>query len=306
MHILELERVLTKLKFDQDVSGYALLTNDGQPFLSFGLPDDIVPQLRGTLAIHAESLTLVNVLTGQGTVVLARADASWVLAVLFVPELNLGSALQRTKDVVELFDRVELPPPPSLIGATVESATTEVDVKTPETTESTEEHIPLEVTSIQDLVIRHGCIIIRGPHYDIITHTDSSLYNELRESFDNLGTDILMMVDEKRTAFKIAESLAKTVDRVVEVLQWCYDRGLVDAECPEEQESAKKEIVEMPFYEADLKKAKKEHRAILELCDGTRTVHDIAEELDMLYFKVLQSIIPYKGKKLKMIRKTKE
>ena len=80
---MELERVLTKLKFDESVIGYALITNDGQPFLSFSLPEEVLPLIQGTLRIHASTLKLVNIMTRAGIVILARIDQEWVLAVLF-------------------------------------------------------------------------------------------------------------------------------------------------------------------------------------------------------------------------------
>ena len=83
---MELERALTKLRYDDTVNGYALLTNTGHPFLSFSLPDEILPIIQGTLRIHTASLNLMNVMTDAGTVVLARVDSNWILAVLFLTD----------------------------------------------------------------------------------------------------------------------------------------------------------------------------------------------------------------------------
>ena len=85
--------MLTKLKFDESVNGYALITSDGHPFLSFSLPDEVLPQIKGTLRIHGSDLRLVNIMTGEGTVILARVDPRWILAVLFEPDFQLGGAL---------------------------------------------------------------------------------------------------------------------------------------------------------------------------------------------------------------------
>ena len=77
-------------------------------------------------------------------------------------------------------------------------------------------------------------------------------------------------------------------------------------ECPEEQETGAVEIIEIPIFEGKLKKAKKEHRDLLSLCDGNRSLQEIAQELNMLYFQALQSILPYRGKTLRFIRKSKK
>jgi len=309
---LELERVLTKLRYDETVSGYGLITNDGQPFLSFSLPDEALPPIQGALRIHESSLRLMNIMTDAGTVILARVDPEWILGVLFEPTESLGSALQKVKDVARLLEDVTLPPPPALIehpipvisevGSGTSAAISPAVEETPQPAviAKAEELIP------SDTIVKHGCVILRGVAYADALRIDSPLNIEFKEQFANVGVDILLMVDEKRTVVTIADVLSKRVEHVLEITQWCLQKGAVDVECPEDQETSAKEIVELPLFEGKIKKAKKNHRDVLELCDGTRTVHEIAEELGMLYFNALQCIVPYRGKSLKMIRKTRE
>jgi hypothetical protein len=315
---LELERVLTKLKYDDAVSGYALITNDGQPFLSFGLPEEVLPQIQGTLRIHSTSFKLVNVMTGEGIVVLARIDDNWVLAVLFTAELNLGEALQRTKSVVDLMDEVILPPPPQLVeeitppSEPVPEPQEEVvedtpvpEVETPAIKEPAVIDEPSTAVTEAPTEIRHGCVVLRADNYSEAMSLDTELNASLKKQFSNLGVDVLLMADEKRTVFKIAESLAKPVEQIIDVVIWCVDQNIVGAECPEEQESGTVEIIELPIFEGELKKAKKDHQPVLELCDGNRTLQEIAQELEMPYFKALQSTVPYRGKTLRFVRKSK-
>jgi len=309
---LELERVLTKLKFDESVTGYALITNDGQPFLSFSLPDEVVPQIKGTLRIHAADLKLVNIMTSQGSVILARVDPQWVLAVLFSPELTLGTALSRAKSVVELLEQVALPPPPipveledNLISETVEPDLLEVSIETLEgdvvTSVADIKSKPMEV-----MELTHGCVLLRGERYRDAMTLESSLNLALKKAYANLGVDILLVIDEKMTIYKIATSLTKPVERVMDVVKWCIAEKIVDVDCPDAQETSLKEIVELPLFEGKLDKVKKEHRQLLALCDGTRTLQEISAELGIQYFNALQSILPYRGKTLRMVRVDKK
>ncbi|TFG12090.1 hypothetical protein EU537_10395 [Candidatus Thorarchaeota archaeon] len=307
---MELERVLTKLRFDESVSGYALFTNDGNPFLSFSLPDEILPTIKETLGIHAESLKLMNIMSGAGTVVLARVDSSWVLGVLFKPEESLGMALQKTRSVMELLGEVDLPSPPSPV--------TEAE---PETSlEEAEETIQVEATTVEEapsvdsfdehplpdeVEMRHGCIIHRDENYSQSMTTNTPINAELIAKFGNTALDILMMVDERRTAFKIAEAVARQVEKVMDTLRWCVSRKIVSAECPEEQALEKKELVEVPIFEGELSKIKKEHRNVVEKCDGTHTLQEIAQMLGIPYFQALQSVVPYRGKTVKFVRKSR-
>ncbi|MHA2356919.1 MAG: hypothetical protein ACXADC_17250, partial [Candidatus Thorarchaeota archaeon] len=82
--------------------------------------------------------------------------------------------------------------------------------------------------------------------------------------------------------------------------------NIVRVECPEEQETGAVEIIELPIFEGELKKAKKEHRDLLSLCNGNRPLQEIAKELNIPYFQALQSILPYRGKTLRFIRKSKK
>lgn len=312
MNQLELERVLTKLKFDESVTGYALITNDGQPFLSFSLPDDVVPQIKGTLKIHASGLKLVNIMTSQGSVILARVDPQWVLAVLFTPELTLGTALSRARSVVELLEQVTLPPPPVPVEVSEDMIPEPIEAEVPTEIESTpfEDITP---TSEQDMSIStdvievsHGCIVLRGERYRDAMTLDSSLNAALKRVCSNLGVDVLLVIDEKMTVYKIAGHLAKPVERVLNIVKWCFAEKIVNVDCPTKQDTKQKEIIEIPLFEGKIEKAKKEHRSILALCDGTRTLQEIAVELGMQYFQVLQSILPYRGKTLKMLRTDKK
>ncbi|NHJ13264.1 MAG: hypothetical protein EAX95_06275 [Candidatus Thorarchaeota archaeon] len=310
---MELERVLTKLKFDEAVSGYALITNDGQPFLSFSLPDQVLPQIQGTLRIHSTAFKLVNVMTGAGIVVLARIDDNWVLAVLFSADLQLGEALQRTKSVVDLMDEVILPPPPKPVEvASAEMVVDSADTAAGEIQEATESALDEGVSTVsapidstQPVEIRHGCLVLRGKRYSEAMSLDTELNKQLKAKFSNLAVDVLLMADEKRSVYKIADILSKSVEQILQVVTWCFAEGIVDAECPEEQEAGPIEIVELPFFEGDIKKVKKEHRPVLELCNGKRSLQEIAKDLNIPYFKALQSTVAYRGKTLRFVKRSK-
>jgi len=326
---LELERVLTKLKFDESVSGYALITSDGHPFLSFSLPDEILPQIKGTLRIHGSDLKLVNIMTNNGIVILARVDSSWVLAVLFEPDFQLGGALSRTKAVVDLLIQVKLPPPPASLAEeevslpAEEESMIETDSTLSETSVETvvEDAIapePAEQVSIETVTakpqdvapqklveVKHRCVVHRGDAYKDSVTLDSELNMSIKRLFANVGIDVLLVVDEKMTVYKLAEHLARPVEKIIEIVKWCVSRNILWVECPEEQEPSQKEIIELPLFEGKIDKVKKQHRAVLEMCNGKRTLQEIATELGIPYFEALQMIIPYRGKSVRFIRTDK-
>ncbi len=303
MYYLKLERVLTKLKFDDSVSGYALVTNEGYPFLSFSLPDAVLPQITATLKIHVNDLKLMNILTSKGSVILARVDPEWVLVVLFTPELHLGGALSRTQAVIDLLAQVDLPPPPKFAPEPeIEEVIEELPIA-----DEIEEVLPEEEEEslLSEVEVFHGCVVLRSERYNEAMTLDSKLNKAMKRAYSNLGVDILLVIDEKMTVYKIADHLAKPVEQVLEAVTWCVNEGITGVECPDVQEPGQKEIIELPLFEGQIKKAKKQHRAVLELCDGTRTLHQISNVLDIQYFAALQCTIPYRGKTLKFIRTDK-
>ncbi|MFW9962603.1 MAG: hypothetical protein ACFFCX_03525 [Candidatus Sifarchaeia archaeon] len=322
---MELERVLTKLKFDESVNGYALLTSDGHPFLSFSLPDEVLPQIKGTLRIHGSDLRLVNIMTGKGIVILARVDPKWVLAVLFDPDFQLGGALSRTKAVVDLLMQVSLPPPPATIAAEEEVITsseiepiaetqaTMSDISQDSIMESASILEPVEPVTIElpeeppqePVEAKHGCIVHRDENYKDSVTLESELNVSIKRLFANVGIDVLLVVDEKMTVYKLAEHLARPVDKITEIVKWCVSRKILWVDCPEEQEPSQKEIIELPLFEGNIEKIKKKHRPVLELCDGKRTLQEIATELGIPYFEALQMIVPYRGKSVRFIRTDK-
>jgi hypothetical protein len=314
--------VLTKLKFDESVNGYALITSDGHPFLSFSLPDEVLPQIKGTLRIHGSDLRLVNIMSGEGTVILARVDPRWVLAVLFEPDFQLGGALSRTKAVVDLLKQVDLPPPPAGLAeeeeiiplveeepiAEMESAITNEPVLQETTTIEPMETMPTETPDEQPkepVEVRYGCVVHRGENYKDSVTLDTKLNVAIKKKFANVGIDILLIIDEKMTVYRLAEHLARAVEKVITIVEWCISQDILWVECPEEQETAQKEIIELPLFEGKIDKVKKKHRFVLELCDGKTTLQEIATELGIPYFEALQCVVPYRGKTVRFIRTDK-
>ncbi|MFW9788467.1 MAG: hypothetical protein ACFFE2_07875 [Candidatus Thorarchaeota archaeon] len=321
---MQLERVLTKLKFDEAVSGYALITSDGHPFLSFSLPDEVLPQIKGTLRIHGSDLKLVNTMTSEGIVILARVNPKWVLAVLFEPDFQLGGALSRTKAVVDLLVQVDLPPPPAGLGVeeeeqliSLEEEVTEVASATQNTPQGLAPEVALEsepseikpsdvpVVPPEEIEVRHGCVVHRSENYKPTVTLETQLNTAIKRVFANVGIDVLLIVDEKMTVYKIAEQLARPVEKIIEIVKWCVSNSVLRIECPEEQELSQKEIIELPLFEGKIDKMKKKHRPVLELCDGKRTLQEIATELGIPYFEALQCVVPYRGKEVKFIRTDK-
>ena len=199
---------------------------------------------------------------------------------------------------------MDLPPPPKFdpepeIEVVIEEPLIVDEIE--EAPGEEEESLPSE----EEVEVFYGCVLLRGKRYSEAMSLDSKLNLAMKRTYSNLGVDILLVIDEKMTVYKIAEHLAKPVEQVLQAVTWCVHEGITDVECPEEQEPGQKEIIELPLFEGQLKKAKKQHRAVLELCDGTRTLHQIANVLGIQYFEALQSTISYRGKNLKFIRTDK-
>ncbi len=300
---MDLDRALSKLKFDESVLGYTLMTNEGYPFLSFSMPEDVIPQVKGFLRIHSTSLKMMNIMSEHGTVVLARVDPNWVLAVVFA-EVQLGIALQKAGDVIRLLEQVELPPPPA-IASEEAPPKAEPTVEAPPVEEPAPEPPPTEeVIPVESVEVRPGCVVKQGPQYVQAMTIDSELNQSLRR-VSPVGMDVLLMVDQKRTVYKIAETLARSVDKIAGIIRWCVSQRIVELECPDVQESGPRVIVEVPLFDGDIGKVKKEHRRVLELCDGTMTLNEIADELGIQYFKALQSVLPYKGRGFRFVKMDK-
>ena len=117
----DLERALSKLRFDDQVIGYSLMTKAGRPFVSFAFPDELFPRVKDSIGLYKTDLRLMTIDTEKGLVVLSPVDENWILTVLYVPELQLGLAIAKTKNVLRLLEGIELPPPPDEFEESAES-----------------------------------------------------------------------------------------------------------------------------------------------------------------------------------------
>ena len=331
----DLERALSKLRFDDQVLGYSLMTKIGRPFVSFAFPDELFPRVKDSITLYKSDLRLMTIDTDRGLVVLSPVDDNWILTVLYVPELQLGLAIAKTKNVLRLMEGIDLPPPPEEFEESVESnlqvlesiaikaASVEAEeaVETPAEPEvggptptpvvetpaiSEVEELPPDAFNVQPATVPE-----RGPLYSMALSLDSELYAEMKNLYRNFGFDVLMLVDGSNNVEKIADSMFQPNNRVIELLKWGASKGVITVpQVSAEEEVAAEEspgmgrYVKCPRWEGDMNKIDSGDQSIIRLCDGTKTTEQIAEELKLPLPKIVQTIAKYRKHGLKLIGKT--
>jgi hypothetical protein len=331
----DLERALSKLRFDDQVLGYSLMTKVGRPFVSFAFPDELFPRVKDSINLYKSDLRLMTIDTDRGLVVLSPVDNNWILTVLYVPELQLGLAIAKTKNVLRLLEGIELPPPPEEFEESVESnlqVLESIAIKaasvepakpldaTPVSEPEVDTKLPIAVTSepqVEELPppesfnVLPATIPKRGPTYSNALSLDSALYSEMKKLYRNFGFDVLMLVDGTISAEKIADSMFQPNNRVIELLKWGASRGIVTVplvsaggEVKVEAKSSMGHYVKCPRFEGDLSKIESEDMNVIRMCDGSRTTEQIADELKLPLPKIVQTIAKYRKYGLKLIGKT--
>ena len=330
----DLERALSKLRFDDQVLGYSLMTKVGRPFVSFAFPDELFPRVKESIGLYKTDLRLMTIDTERGLVVLSPVDDNWILTVLYVPELQLGLAIAKTKNVLRLLEGIELPPPPEEFEESVESnlqvlesiaikAASIESTKPVEATSAPEAEITLpppveeEPASLEDLPspeafnVQPTTVPKRGSQYPVALSLDSELYTEMKNLYRNFGFDVLMLVDGNISVEKIADSMFQPNERVIELLKWGASKGIISVPQISPDEVSKSEskgtmgrYVKCPHYDGDMSKVASEDHTIIRLCDGTRTTEQIAEELKLPLPKIVQTVARYRKYGLKVIGKT--
>ena len=329
----DLERALSKLRFDDQVLGYSLMTKIGRPFVSFAFPDELFPRVKDSINLYKSDLRLMTIDTDRGLVVLAPVDNNWILTVLYVPELQLGLAIAKTKNVLRLLEGIELPPPPEEFEESVESnlqvlESIAIKAASVESTEPSASPQPVvdeivsqsvESTSTPEgdlpppdsFNVQPTTVPERGPQYSNALSLDSNLYKEMKKLYRNFGFDVLMLVDGNINVEKIADSMFQPNNRVIELLKWGASKGIItvpqiseEASTPSETTPSLGRYVKCPRYEGDMKKVENEDQDIIRLCDGNRTTDQIAESLNVPLPKVVQTVAKYRKHGLKLIGKT--
>ena len=327
----DLERALSKLRFDDQVLGYSLMTKVGRPFVSFAFPDELFPRVKDSIKLYKTDLRLMTIDTEKGLVVLSPVDDNWILTVLYVPELQLGLAIAKTKNVLRLLEGIELPPPPEdfeesaetnlqvLESIAINAASVEEAPVTP--LESKDVSIPPEEPSPpaeeeltpEDFNVQPSTVAKRGPNYSKALLLDSELYAEMKKEYRNFGFDVLMLVDGVNTVTAIADSMFQPNDRVIDLLLWGAVRGIVAVPKIEEGSEAAASgtsgaalgrYVKCPKFEGDISKVASEDIKIIQLCDGAKTPEQIAEATNQPLPKIVQTIAKYRKYGLKMIGRT--
>ncbi len=66
-----------------------------------------------------------------------------------------------------------------------------------------------------------------------------------------------------------------------------------------------KKLEDLPLFSGDLNKFNDVENEIFSLCDGTRTIAEIAKEIGKVYFDVMRIIVKRKGSNLKILKKSR-
>jgi len=326
----ELERALSKLRFDDQVLGYSLMTKTGRPFVSFAFPDELFPRVKDSIKLYKKDLRLMTIDTEKGLVVLSPVDDNWILTVLYVPELQLGLAIAKTKNVLRLLEGIEIPPPPEdfeessetnlqvlesiAINAVSVEGTPDVAVSPDTLPEGAEvPSTPTEKLSPDDFNVSSSTTPERGSEYSTALSLDSELYVEMKKQYRNFGFDVLMLVDGTNNVDHIADSMFQPTDRVIDLLKWGATRGIIVVPRIEEGSDATVEVgpsgslgkyVKCPKFEGDLSKVSSDDLAIIQLCDGKKTQEQIVKATGLPIPRVVQTLAKYRKLGLKMIGRT--
>jgi len=319
----DLERALSKLRFDDQVLGYSLMTKVGRPFVSFAFPDELSPRVQNSIQLYKKDLRLMTIDTDKGLVVLSPVDENWILTVLYVPELQLGLAIAKTKNVLRLLEGIELPPPPEefdessetnlqvLESIAINAASIE-DTPDAPSVDSESPSATAENLSPDDFSVVASTTPERGSDYSEALSLKSELYAEMKKIYRNFGFDVLMLVDGSNSVDHIADSMFQPTDRVIDLLKWGATKSIVVVPRYEEgsEDDSSSEggsigrYVKCPKFEGNLSKVSGDDISIIRLCDGKQTQEQIAEATGLPIPRVVQTLAKYRKLGLKMIGRT--
>ena len=319
----DLERALSKLRFDDQVLGYSLMTKVGRPFVSFAFPDELFPRVQNSIQLYKKDLRLMTIDTDKGLVVLSPVDENWILTVLYVPELQLGLAIAKTKNVLRLLEGIELPPPPEEFDESSETnlqvlesiAINAASVETTPDAPSVDSESPsaaAEDLSPDDFSVLPSTTPEKGSDYSEALSLNSELYTEMKKIYRNFGYDVLMLVDGSNSVEHIADSMFQPTDRVIDLLKWGATKSIVVVpryeEGSEDDRSSKGgsigRYVKCPKFEGYLSKVSGDDISIIRLCDGKQTQEQIAKATGLPIPRVVQTLAKYRKLGLKMIGRT--
>ncbi len=302
------------------------MTKNGRPFVSFAFPDALFPRIRDSIGLYKSDLRLMTIDTEKGLVVLSPVDEYWILTVLYVPELQLGLAIAKTKNVLRLLEGIQIPPPPEefedsaesnlqvLESIAIKAASTVTESAVTSAPTAAAEPAPVVTPPVavekspDDFTILPSTIPKRGSEYSNSLSLDSNLYQEMKTSYRNFGFDVLMLVNGALSVEQIADSMFQSTDRVIELLKWAAAKSIVDVPAAEKgvvvDEAKMGRFVKCPKFEGDISKIKGSDISVIELCDGKKTSDEIATALDIPAPKVIQILAKYRKQGMKMIGKS--
>ncbi|MFX0108898.1 MAG: hypothetical protein ACFE7R_11480, partial [Candidatus Hodarchaeota archaeon] len=119
---------------------------------------------------------------------------------------------------------------------------------------------------------------------------------------------VLMLVDGAIAVSQIADTMFQPNERVIDLIRWAASKGIVDfpegevAEVVVEGQMGR--YVKCPKFDGDPSKISTGDAQVIQLCDGTKTTEEIAQEIGVPHSKVIEVIARNRKHGLKMIGKT--
>ncbi len=203
----KLEKALWKFRFDENVTGYAIISKDCRIIKVAGLTPEVIARITALIKLLGKELE-TTILQMENTLVeISTINKDYFLVASFDRTTMMGMAIAKVAGVLRMLSQVNF--------TAIDNA--QINIEIPEESGAIKE-IPEDPTKI---------IPKPGAKYFDAKLTGTNINMEMRSRFGNTSIVIISYVDGKRNANEIAMLTGEPLEWILELIGWAISKEIL-------------------------------------------------------------------------------
>ena len=205
--IEKIDKALWKFRFDENVTGYAVISKNCRIIKVAGLNSEIITRINALIKILGNELE-TSILQLENTLIeITKISNNYFLVASFDRTVMMGMALAKTAGVQRMLAKVNFD--------AIDEQEASIPIK--ETHEEIKQ-IPGEPTSI---------IPKPGRNYFDAKLTGTDINMEIRSKFGNTSIVVISYVDGSKNVEEISKLTGEPIEWVLEVIGWAISKEIL-------------------------------------------------------------------------------
>ncbi len=203
----KIERALWKFRFDENVTGYAIISKDCRIIKVAGLTPEVIARITALIRLLGKELETTILQLENALVEISSINKDYFIVASFDRTTMMGMAIAKVAGVLRNLSKVDF--------SVIDNA--KVNIEIPKESEEVKP-IPEDPTKL---------IPKPGANYFDAKLTGTDINMEMRSRFGNTSVVIISYVDGEKNANDIAMLTGEPIEWILELIGWAISKEIL-------------------------------------------------------------------------------